>query len=110
VAVDGATARVSWPFTRTIELGTHAGITDITTLDAREARVYRSTLVASWTPRGMYTVAASYGLDYQQGDIRRRLDGDVLRHVFRVSLTVAPRLNRSILPPDEAARVKGVSR
>ena len=42
--------------------------------DGRRARVYRSTLIGSWTTRGMYTVAASYGLDYQQGDIRRRLD------------------------------------
>ena len=58
----------------------------------------------------MYSVSASYGLDYQQGDIRRRLDENVLRHVFRVSLTIAPRLNHSILPPDEAARVKGVAR
>jgi len=72
--------------------------------------VYRSTLVGSWNARGMYSISASYGVDYQQGDIRRRLDGDVLRHVFRVSFTVAPRLFRSILPPDEAARVKGVIR
>jgi hypothetical protein len=38
------------------------------------------------------------------------LDEDVLRHVFRVSLTIAPRLIRSDLPPEEAARVKGVGR
>jgi hypothetical protein len=37
-------------------------------------------------------------------------DDQILRHVFRVSLTVAPRYRRSILPPDEAARSKGVSR
>jgi hypothetical protein len=111
VAVDSGTARVMRRFTPTIEVGTHAGITDIDTLDGRESRVYRGTLITSWTPRrSMYTVAASYGMDYQQGDIRRRLDGDVLRHVFRVSVTVAPRLIRSILPPDEAARVKGVAR
>ena len=111
VAVDSGTARVTWPFTRHIELGTYAGVTDILTVDSRQARVYRGTLLSSWTPRGsMYTLAASYGLDYQQGDIRRRVDGDVLRHVFRVSVTVAPRLVRSILPPDESARVKGVVR
>lgn len=110
VAVDSGTVRVSWPLTAKLELGTHAGATDIDTIDLRKARVYRTTLHGSWTTRGMYTVGASYGLDYQQGDIRRRLDENVLRHVFRVSLTIAPRLNHSILPPDEAARVKGVSR
>ena len=110
VAVDSGSMRVTWPFRNRWEMGTHLGATDITTLDFREARVYRTTLLGSWNPRGMYSISASYGLDYQQGDIRRRLDGNVLRHVFRVSFTVAPRLFRSILPPDEAARVKGVIR
>jgi hypothetical protein len=110
VAVDSGSLRIAWPFRSRWEFGTHLGATDIDTLDFREARVYRSTLIASWTSRGMYSVSASYGVDYQQGDIRRRLDDDVLRHVFRVSFTVAPRLFRSILPPDEAARVKGVIR
>ena len=110
VAVDSGTARVSWPLTAKLEVGVHGGITDVDTIDARKARVYRTTLIGSWTPRGMYTVAASYGLDHQEGDIRRRLEETVLRHVFRVSLTIAPRLSHSILPPDEAARVKGVFR
>jgi len=110
VAVDSGAMRIAWPFLNKWELGGLLGATDITTIDDREARVYRSALITSWNPRGMYSVSASYGLDYQQGDIRRRLDENVLRHVFRVSLTVAPRLFRSILPPDEAARVKGVIR
>ncbi len=110
VAVDSGAFRVIWPFRNRWEIGTHLGATDITTVDFREARVYRSTLLGSWTSHGMYSVSASYGVDYQQGDIRRRLDGNVLRHVFRVSFTVAPRLFRSSLPPDEAARVKGVIR
>jgi hypothetical protein len=110
VEVDSGALVVTWPFRSRWEFGTHLGATDIDTIDLREARVYRSTLIGSWTSRGMYTVSASYGLDYQQGDIRRRLDENVLRHVFRVSVTVAPRLFRSILPPDEAARVKGVYR
>jgi len=64
-------------------------------------------------------VAATYGLDYQLGTIRSPifldgeavgLDDKVLRHVFRVSLTIAPRYKRSILPPEEAARAKGVTR
>ena len=110
VAVDSGAFRITWPFHNRFDFGTHLGATDITTVDFREARVYRSTLIGSWTSHGMYSVSASYGLDYQQGDIRRRLNGDVLRHVFRVSFTVAPRLFRSTLPPDEAARVKGVIR
>ena len=110
VAVDSGSMRLTWPFRNRWELGTYLAATDINTIDFREARVYRSTLLGSWNPRGMYSISASYGLDYQQGDIRRRLDANVLRHVFRVSFTVAPRLFRSILPPDEAARVKGVIR
>jgi hypothetical protein len=118
VRVDNGTARVSWPLTRYIEIGTHAAVSDITTIDLLESRNYRGTLVGSWTPGGMYTVATSYGIDYQLGDIRPQsnADGDlifddrVLRHVFRVSVTVAPRFRRSILPPEEAARVRGVSR
>jgi hypothetical protein len=119
VAVDGVTSRVTWPLTRTIEFGTHLGVSDVTTLDDMDTTVYRGTLVGSWSPGGMYTVATSYGLDFQQGDIRDRLwldgqqqlvDDQVLRHVFRVSVTIAPRYSRSILPPDEAARAKGVSR
>lgn len=111
VNVDSATARFTFPLTRTIELGTHAGAADITTIDEREAKVYRGTLITSWTPHGsMYTFAASYGVDYQIGDIRRRIDENVLRHVVRVSMTIAPRLVHSILPPEEAARTKGVSR
>ena len=119
VRVDSGTARVTWPVTRFTEFGIHTGISDVTTLDAREATNYRATLVGAWSPGGLYTVAATYGLDFQQGDIRRRLylDGmpllvepEIMRHVFRVSLTVAPRFRRSILPPDEAARAKGVMR
>lgn len=110
VAVDSGTARVTWPLSPKLEIGMHTGITDVDTIDLRKARVYRGSLIGSWTTRGMYTVAASYGMDYQEGDIRRRLDEEVLRHVFRVTLTIAPRLNHSILPPDEAARVKGVAR
>lgn len=113
VAVDSGTARVVWPLTPQWEFGTSAGVSDVATLDRRQAEIYRGTLITSWTPRGsMFTVAASYGIDYQQGEIRRNFpaEDNVLRHVIRVSLTVAPRLSRSILPPEEAARAKGVLR
>jgi hypothetical protein len=119
VAVDGVTSRITWPLTRRIEIGTHAGVSDIDTLDDRHSTIYRGTLVGSWSPGGLYTLAATYGIDYQLGTIRQLVflddervgfDDRVLRHVFRVSVTVAPRYKRSILPPEEAARAKGVSR
>jgi hypothetical protein len=110
VNVDSAAVLLAWPFRNRWEFGAGVGASDIDTVDFRKARVYRSNLIGSWTSHGMYSIGASYGLDYQQGDIHRRLDENVWRHVFRVSFTVAPRLFRSVLPPDEAARVKGVLR
>lgn len=119
VTVDGVTSRVTWPVTRRFELGTHAGVSTVSTLDDRTTTIYRGTLVGSWSPGGMYAVAVSYGLDAQQGSLRTSaftdgtpasLDDRILRHVLRVSVTVAPRYRRSILPPDEAARAKGVLR
>ena len=119
VRIDSVTSRVTWPATRRIELGTRAGVSDVSTLDSRTSTIYRGTLVGSWNPGGLYTIDASYGLDFQQGSIRRLLlldDGSglledrVLRHVLRVGVTIAPRYGRSILPPDEAARAKGALR
>jgi len=119
VGVDAGSARVTRVLTRRIELSTHAGVSDVRTLDDRQSTIYRGTLAGSWSPGGLYTVAATYGLDYQLGTIRSPifldgvavgLDDKVLRHVFRVSVTVAPRYKRSILPPEEAARAKGVTR
>ena len=119
VGVDSVTGRATWPVTRRIELGTHAGVSGVSTLDSRESTIYRGTLVGSWSPGGLYTIAASYGLDLQQGSLRTAtvlddaigpFDDRVLRQVVRVSMTVAPRYRRSILPPDEAARAKGVTR
>jgi len=119
VAIDGVTSRVTWPVTRRVEFGTSAGLSDVSTLDSRTSTIYRGALVGSWSPGGVYTVAASYGLDFQHGTIRDRralnddpvrLDDRILRHVFRVGITIAPRYGRSTLPPDETARAKGVSR
>ena len=119
VAVDSASSRLSWPFRRRFEFGMQTGASRVSTLDAREMSVYRQTFVGSWSPGGIYSIATSYGLDYQLGSIRNRIfldgqvlipDGRVLRQVFRVSVTIAPRYQRSVLPPDEAARAKGVTR
>lgn len=120
VAVDSGSARTSYRLTKAIEFGTHTGASSISTIDNRQIAVYRGTLQASWSLGDWYTVSGSYGLDYQTGDIRHArtfLDGEelflndrIVRHVFRVSMTIAPRLSRTILPPDEAARAKGVIR
>ena len=112
VQVDAGSARITWSATRTIDLGIHGGASSILTLDGRAADVYRGTLVGSWSVGGPYTIAASYSADYQLGDIQRNFfrDEKVLRHVVRVGVTIAPQFRKSFLPPDEAARAKGVSR
>jgi hypothetical protein len=112
VQIDTGAARMTVTASRKIELGVRLGASRILTLDERAADVYRGTVVGSWSFMGPFTLAASYSADYQLGDIRRNFfrDDRVLRHVVRVGLTIAPRLTRSFLPPDEAARAKGVSR
>lgn len=112
VQIDTGSARLTLAATRKLEIGIRAGASNILTLDDRAATVYRTTLVGSWSIGGPFTLATSYSADYQLGDIRRNLfrDERVLRHVVRVGVTVAPSFSRSFLPPDEAARAKGVSR
>jgi hypothetical protein len=112
VTFDGGGARVTWAFRRTMEISSHSAATAINTLDQHSLTSYRQTFIASWSPGGFYTFNASYGVDYQQGNIRHNVfsDTDVWRHVFGVSVTVAPRYSRSIKGPDDpAARAKGVS-
>ncbi len=57
VRVDSVTTRVTWPVTRRFEFGTHAGVSDVSTLDSRTSTIYRGGLVGSWSPGGLYTVA-----------------------------------------------------
>jgi len=112
VQVDTGSARLTVAPSRRAEFGVRAGASNILTLDERAATIYRTTLLGSWTVAGPFTLTGSYSADYQLGDIRRNLfrDERVLRHVIRVGLTIAPSFSRSFLPPDEAARAKGVSR
>ena len=113
VVLNGGGARVTWPFRHAMEVSSHSLISAIDTLDDHRLTNYHQSFIASWTPGGLYTFNASYGLDYQQGNVRRGLytATDVWRHVFGVSVTVAPRYSRSIKGPDDpAARAKGVSK
>ena len=112
VVLNGGSARVTWPFRPRMEISSHSAISAIDTLDQHRLTSYRQTFIASWSPGGFYTFNASYGVDYQQGNIRRNVftDADVIRHIFGVSVSVAPRYSRSIKEPDDpAARAKGVS-
>jgi len=113
VVYNGGGARVTWPFRRTIEISSHSAATAIDTLDEHRLTSYRQTFITSWSPGGLYTFNASYGVDFQRGNVRRGVftDADVWRHVFGVSVTVAPRYSHSIKGPDDpAARAKGVEK
>jgi hypothetical protein len=112
VVLNGGGARITWPFRRTVEISSHSAVSAIDTLDLHRLTSYRQTFIASWSPGGFYTFNASYGVDYQEGNIRRNVftDTNVMRHIFGVSVTVAPRYSRYIKSPDDpAARAKGVS-
>lgn len=102
VEVLSATSGLTWPVRRTVEMGVRGGLFDSTTLSQGKARVYHAEAVAAWSPMGPLILAASYGADFQRGDIRTDLlsDKKVIRHLFQVRLTVAPRLSRSFQPED----------
>jgi hypothetical protein len=102
VEVLSTTSGVMWPVRRTIEMGVHGGLFDSTTLSQGKARVYHAEAVAAWSSRGPVIVAASYGADFQRGDVRTSLlsDRHVVRHLFQVRVTVAPHISRSFQPED----------
>jgi len=112
VVLNGGSVLVTWPFRPRMEISSHSAVSAIDTLDQHRLTNYRQTFIASWSPGGFYTFNASYGIDFQQGNIRRNVftDADVTRQVFGVSVSMAPRYSRSIKEPDDpAARAKGVS-
>jgi hypothetical protein len=98
VEVTSATGRFAVPIRRRIEVGGAAGVFESDSLFQGDARVYHTQVVASWTPRAFYSIAASYATDFQHGDIRTALlnDSRIVRHVFLVQCTVAPRVSRTI--------------
>jgi hypothetical protein len=102
VEVNSGTARFSVPVRRNVEIGVHGGVFDSQTLSQGNVRVYHAEVVGAWTMRGLYTFAASYGTDFQHGDVRSSLldDRQITRHLVMLSVTVAPRLSKMFKPDD----------
>jgi hypothetical protein len=100
VEVTSATGRLSIPLRSHVQVGTAAGVFNSESLFQGDARVYHSEVAASWSPKAFYAITASYGADFQHGDIRTSLlnDRDLVRHVFLVELRVAPHVSRTIQP------------
>lgn len=102
VEVNSATGKLSWPIHQKYNLGVHGGLFDSQTLTQGQVRVYHGEVVASWTTKGPFIIAASYGADFQQGDVRSSLldDKRIVRHVILLRFTAAPRLSKAFQPED----------
>jgi len=100
--VSSATARITTPLRPNLELGVFGGLFNSQTLSQGKVRVYHAEVVGSWASRGPFIIAASYGADFQRGDVRSSLlsDTHVIRHVILVRLTAAPRLTKTFQPDD----------
>jgi hypothetical protein len=96
VDIQSAAFKSVWPIRRRLEFGLHAGAFHSQTLQHGEARVFHPEVVGSYSPGGPYIIAASYGIDFQRGDVRSAFlsDKEIVRHVFLVRLTYAPRVSR----------------
>jgi hypothetical protein len=115
VRVHSGSSKLGWTVRHNLEVGTHLGVAQNTTLEAARARVYHASIVSAWSPSETYILGVSYGIDVQRGDIRSVFLNEVptRRGVFLVRLTVAPRFGRGVLPPDDGQfppPVKGVIR
>jgi hypothetical protein len=112
VDIESVSVKSSWAIRRSFEVGLHAAVFRSQTLYQGHARVFHPELVASYNMGGPYILAASYGIDFQKGDVRSEFlsDKEVVRHVVLLRLTFAPRLSR-IRPVDPTdPRSKGVMR
>jgi hypothetical protein len=111
VDLQSATFKSTWPIRRSFEVGGSAGIFRSKTLQQGEARVFHPELVGSYSPGGPYILAASYGIDFQRGDVRSQFlsDKQVVRHVLLVRMTFAPRLSHNKPSDPTDRRSKGVT-
>jgi hypothetical protein len=112
VDIQSFSLRSAWRIKRHMEFAGHAAMFQSQTLFQGRARVFHPEMVISYSPRSAYVVAGSYGLDFQKGDVGSEFlsDKEIVRHVFKVSVTLAPRLSR-IRPADpNDPRSKGAFR
>jgi hypothetical protein len=102
VEVNSGTARFSVPIRPNFEIGAHGGLFDSQTLSQGNVRVYHAEVVGVWTAKGPFAIAASYGTDFQHGDVRSSLlsDKQVIRHVLMLRVTVAPHISKMFQPDD----------
>ena len=71
--------------------------------------MYRAVVLGNWTPNGgAYTFSASYGAEFQQGLIVQSLfvNDHVMRHTFRIGVTIAPHLSHTFRPTGEVPVVQ----
>jgi hypothetical protein len=100
VEVVSGTGKLALPLRPTLDLGAAAGVFHTDSQTQGDALVYTAEVRSSWSFHPIATVVGSYSADFQRGDIRTILFAgrNVTRHVFRVTLTVAPRFSRTIRP------------
>jgi hypothetical protein len=112
VDIQSFSFKSNWPVRRNVEIGAHAGVFNSHTLYQGQARVFHPELVASYSPGGPYIIAASYGIDFQKGDVRSQFlsDKQIVRHVVLFRITFAPRLSRMRPADPDDPRSKGVIR
>jgi len=110
VEATSATARAIWPVRRDVAIEAGTGYFKSDSLFQGHAHTYHAKAVVSWQLKPFYTIAGSYATDFQHGDIRTSLlnGQNLVRNVFQVSLTIAPRSHVTIRRPTPVEPLSGV--
>ena len=99
---------------RNLDLGVNLGAFRSMTIDRATARVLHAAATGAWLFGDHYILTASYGADFQQGDIRSTFMSNerIRRGVFLVRLTIRPRPRAGVELPEDpespSIPVKGV--
>lgn len=109
-------ATIKWTRTvvRNFDLGVNLGVFRSMTIDRALARVLHTATTGAWHFGDHYILTASYGADFQKGDIRSTLMSNerIRRGVFLVRLTIRPRPRSGVEQPENPEQpsipVKGV--